>query len=77
MTMFTSSVRSWASIPSNALSKLNQKLISWDAVPEETSRVSLVTACMDLIHELTCPCRVLRKELSLRSFAGICEILGL
>lgn len=77
MTMFTSSVRSWASIPSNALSKLNQKLISCEAVPEDTSRVSFVTAWIDLIHEFTCPCRVLRKELSLRNFAGICEILGL
>ncbi len=50
MTMFTSSLRSCVSIPSSARSKLSQKLISCEAVPEPTSRVSLVTVWMDLIH---------------------------
>ena len=38
---------------SSALSRLNQKLIPCDAVPEETSLVSFVTDWMDLIHWLT------------------------
>jgi len=54
MTMFTSSLRSWFSMPSSARSSESQKLISWDAVPDATSRLSFVTAWIDLIHALTC-----------------------
>ena len=54
MTMFTSSLLSWASMPSKARSMLNQKLISCEAVPEDTSRESFVTAWMDLIHVFMC-----------------------
>lgn len=43
MTILTSSLRSWSSIVSSALSKLSKKLISCEAVPEVTFRVSLVT----------------------------------
>ena len=48
-----SSLLNCASIPSNALSRLNQKFISCDVVPDEKSLVSLVTAWMALIHEST------------------------
>ena len=74
MTKLTSSLRSWASIPSSARSNVNQKLISWDAVPDATSLFNLVTDWIDFIHALTWPWRVLRNVLSLSSLAGICEI---
>ena len=41
-------------MPSNAHSRLNQKLTSCGAVPEEMSLMSLVAARMALIQELTC-----------------------
>ena len=63
-------------MPSSARSKLSQKLTSCDAVPDETSRVSLVTDWMALIHEFTCPCKVFKQVLSLRSFGGMKDILG-
>jgi len=61
MTIPTSPLLNCASIPSNALSRLNQKLTSCDDVAEGTSLVSLVTAWMAEIHELTCEWRELRK----------------
>lgn len=51
---------SCASIPSNVLAKLNQKLILCDTVPPATSQFHFVTACMNLIHELTCAWIVFR-----------------
>ena len=51
MTIPTSLLLNCASIPSNALSRLNRKLTFWDAVPEETSLASLVTAWMASIQE--------------------------
>lgn len=63
-------------MPSNALSKLSQKLISCDAVPDDTSRVSLVTAWMDLIHVLTCACSALRNVLSLSVLTGTLDMFG-
>ena len=76
ITMLTSSLRSWASIPSSARSNVSQKLISWEAVPDATSLFNLVTDWIDLIQALTWPWRVFRNVLSLSSLAGICEILG-
>ena len=76
MTILTSSLRSWATMPSSARSNVNQKLISWEAVPDATSLFNLVTDWMDLIHALTWPWRVLRNVLSFSSLAGICEIFG-
>jgi hypothetical protein len=58
------------------LSKLNQKLISCDAVPLATSLFNFVTACMDLIHELTCAWKVFRNIGSFRSFWGMWERVG-
>lgn len=46
---------------SSSFSILSQKLISCDAVPDETSRESLVTVWISLIHELTSAWSLLRK----------------
>lgn len=66
----TSSPLSWPSMLSSSCSILSQKLISCDAVPEETSRESLVTVWISLIHELTSACSLLRKAGSERSDWG-------
>ena len=63
-------------MPSSARSSDSQKLISCDAVPEATSRLSFVTPWIALIHELTLACSELRKELSLSSLGGMNEIFG-
>ena len=63
-----------ASIPSNAVWALNQKLISCDAAPEGTPLVSLVAAWMTSIHELTCEWRELWNALSVRCFDGMREM---
>jgi len=74
----TSWLLNHASMPSNALSRFNQKLTSCDsdAVPEETSLVSLITTWMALIQELTCEWREFRNVLSVSSFDGMWETLG-
>ncbi|KIK04812.1 hypothetical protein K443DRAFT_92393, partial [Laccaria amethystina LaAM-08-1] len=56
--------------------KWYQKLIACDAVLEETSLVSLATAWMALIHEVTCNWKELRNALSVSSFDEMSEILG-
>lgn len=71
----TSSECSCASMASSARSSDNQKLISWDAVPEVTSRDSFVTDWMALIQVFTWDWRVFKKELSFRRPAGIMEMV--
>jgi len=53
-----------ASIPSNTLSKLNQKKLR-RSTPH---LLSFATACVDLVHEFTC---AFRKEPSLSSLGGM------
>ena len=71
-----SSLLHCTSICYNALSRLNQKLISCNTVPDKTSLVSLVTAWMALIHELRCEWGELRNMQSAKSFDGMWERLG-
>ena len=70
ITIPTSRLLNCASIPSNAVWALNQKLISCDGVPEGTPLMSLVAAWMSSIHELTCEWRESWNALSVRCFDG-------
>jgi len=76
ITIPISSLLNCTAIPSNTLSRLNQKLISCNAMPDETSLMSLVTAWIAFIHVLMCEWRELRNVLSVRSFDGMWEMLG-
>ena len=71
-----SSLLNCTSMPSNALSRLNQKLTACDAVTDETSLMSLVATWMALIHGSTCDWRKLGNVLSVRSFDGMWETLS-
>ena len=76
MSVPASSFLNCASILSNPLSRLDQKLTSCDAMPDETSLVSLVTTWTALIHELRCEWGELRNVQSVKRFGGIWERLG-
>ena len=51
----------------------SQKLTSWDAVPEATSRFNLVTDWISLIQRLTSDCSRLRNASSVNNDAGWIE----